>query len=64
MKNLPLGNQGLAFQAHALQVILFGPFYVRTHDSSRIVSSQVQLGKVLSKGYEDRTWCLYTNSEG
>ena len=21
-------------------------------------------GKVLSKGYDDRTWCLYTNSRG
>ena len=24
------GDQGLAFQTHALQMILFGPFYVRT----------------------------------
>ena len=29
-KNPPPGNQGLAFQTHALQMILFGPFYVRT----------------------------------
>ena len=64
MKNPPPGNQGLAFQAHALQMILFEPFYVQTHSSSRIVSSQVQLGKVLSKGYDDCTWCLYTNSVG
>uniref|UniRef100_A0A7N2M0I6 Uncharacterized protein n=1 Tax=Quercus lobata TaxID=97700 RepID=A0A7N2M0I6_QUELO len=29
-----------------------------------ISSEKVQLGKVLSKGYDDRTWCLYTNSGG
>ena len=29
-ENPPPGDQGLAFQAHALQMILFGPFYVRT----------------------------------
>ena len=32
-KNPPLGDQGLAFQTHALQMILFGPFYVRTQYS-------------------------------
>ena len=26
MKNPPSGNQGLAFQTHALQMTLFGPF--------------------------------------
>ena len=26
----PSGDQNLAFQTHALQMILFGPFYVRT----------------------------------
>ena len=26
----PFGDQGLAFQIHALQIILFGHFYVRT----------------------------------
>ena len=26
MKNLPSGDQGLVFQTHALQMILFGPF--------------------------------------
>ena len=26
----PSGDQGLAFQTHALQMILFWPFYVRT----------------------------------
>ena len=26
----PSGDQGLAFQTHALQMILIGPFYVRT----------------------------------
>ena len=30
MKKPPSGDQGLAFQTHALQVILFGPFYMRT----------------------------------
>ena len=29
-ENPPPGDQGLAFQIHALQMILFGPFYVRT----------------------------------
>ena len=29
-ENPPSGDQGLAFQTHALQMILFGPFYVRT----------------------------------
>ena len=29
MKNPPPGDKGLAFQTHALQMILFGPFYVR-----------------------------------
>ncbi|XP_050240853.1 uncharacterized protein LOC126689696 [Quercus robur] len=29
-----------------------------------IGSGKVQLGKVLSKGYDDRTWYLYTNSGG
>ena len=29
-KNPPPGDQGLAFQTHALQMILSGPFYVRT----------------------------------
>ena len=29
MKDPPSGDQGLAFQTHALQMILFGPFYVR-----------------------------------
>ena len=28
-ENPPFGDQGLAFQTHALQMILFGPFYVR-----------------------------------
>ena len=42
-ENPPPGNQDLAFQAHALQMILFGPFYVRTqhgYGSSWIVSPQ------------------------
>ena len=28
-ENPPPGDQGLSFQTHALQIILFGPFYVR-----------------------------------
>ena len=42
-KNPPPGDQGLAFQTHALQMILFGPFYVRTqhcYDLLQIVSLQ------------------------
>ena len=38
------GDQGLAFQTHALQMILFGPFYVRTQyhfGSLQIVSLQL-----------------------
>ena len=37
----PSGDQGLAFQTHALQMILFGPFHVRTQyhfESLQIVS--------------------------
>ena len=44
MKNPPFGDQGLAFQTHALQMRLFGPFYVRTqycYGSLRIVSLQL-----------------------
>ena len=44
MKNPPLGDQGLAFQTHALQMILFGPFYVQTqhcYGSLQIVSLQL-----------------------
>ena len=29
-ENSPSGDQGLAFQAHALQMTLFGPLHVRT----------------------------------
>ena len=39
------GDQGLAFQTHALQMILFGPFYVRTQyhfGSLQIESLQYQ----------------------
>ena len=42
-KNPPSGDWGLAFQTHALQMILFEPFYVRTQHSCgslRIVSIQ------------------------
>ena len=43
-KNPSFGDQGLAFQTHALQMILFGPFYVRTqhcYGSLRIMSLQL-----------------------
>ena len=41
MKNPSPIDQGLAFQTHALQMILLGPFYVRTrhcYGPPRIVS--------------------------
>ena len=50
MKNPPPDDQGLAFQAHALQMILFELFYVRTqhyYDSLRIVSSQYFFVKLM-----------------
>ena len=40
-ENPPSGDWGLTFQTHPLQMILFGPFYVRTqhsYGSLRIVS--------------------------
>ena len=40
------GDQGLTFQTHALQIILFGPIYVRTQyrfGSFQIVSLQHQI---------------------
>ena len=46
MKNPPFGDQGLGFQTHALQMILFGPFYVRTqhyYGSLQIVSLQMSI---------------------
>ena len=46
MKNPPPIDQGLAFQTHALQMILLGPFYVRTrhcYGPPRIVSLQFVL---------------------
>ena len=41
----PTSDQGLAFQTHALQMILFGPFYVRTqyHFGSLQIESLQQL---------------------
>ena len=42
-KDSPPGDQGLAFQTYALQMILFGPFYERAQHccgSLRIVSLQ------------------------
>ena len=49
MKNPPFGDQGLAFQTHALQMILFGSFYVRTqhcYGSLQIASLHHYLSKV------------------
>ena len=46
MKNPLPGDQGLAFQTHALQMILLGPYYVRTrhcYGPPRIVSLQLVL---------------------
>ena len=40
-KNPPSGDQGLAFQTHALQMILFGPFYVRTQYSYGSLQNRV-----------------------
>ena len=43
-ENPPPGDQGLAFQTHALQMILFGPFYVRPQTVTvryEIVSLQI-----------------------
>ena len=64
MKNPPPGDQGLAFQTHALQMILFGPFYVRAqhrYGSSRIKSLQDRY-----KVYRQQNWkqihnhiCIY-----
>ena len=50
MKNPPPCDQGLTFQTHALQMILFGPFYVRTqhyYGSLRIVSLQLLTWKIV-----------------
>ena len=46
MKNPPPIDQGLAFQTHALQMILLGPFYVRTqhrYGPPRIVSLHIYI---------------------
>jgi len=48
-KNPPSGDWDLVFQIHALQMILFGPFYIRTqhsYGSLRIVSLQYLLEQV------------------
>ena len=37
----PSGDQSLAFQTHALQMILFGPFYVRTQYYFGVVTNRV-----------------------
>ena len=46
-KNPPSGDQGLVFQTHALQMILFRPFYVRTQYSygslqNRVLTPQIK----------------------
>ena len=48
----PSGDQGLAFQTHTLQMILFGPFYMRTQyhfGSLQIVS--LQLAPSMGRAY-------------
>ena len=52
-KNPPPVDQGLAFQTHALQMILLGPFYGRTrryYGPPRIVTLQKQLDRNLKLG--------------
>ena len=56
MKNPPLNDQGLAFQTPALQMILLGPFCVRTqhcYGPPRIVTLQFLFMK----------WRTYTINE-
>ena len=54
----PSGDQGLAFQTHALQMILFGPLYVRTQYYLGVVTNCVlTIGAVCGKGL-----CLGTGS--
>ena len=48
-ENPPPGDQGLAFQTHALQMILYGPFYMRIQPCcglTRIVSLQLVFGNI------------------
>ena len=46
----PSGDQGLAFQTHALQMILFGPFYVRTqYHFGSLQSESLQLAPSVGK---------------
>ena len=40
-ENSPPSDQGLTFQAHALQMILFGPFYVQTQYSYGSLQNRV-----------------------
>ena len=54
MKNPPSGDQGLAFQTYALQMILFGPFYVRPQTVTvryEIVSLQICIDIVFVFGF-------------
>ena len=52
MKNPPSGDQGLAFQTHALQMILFGPFYVRPQTVTvRYEIVSLQLAPSVGKAY-------------
>ena len=47
----PSGDQGLTFQTHALQMILFGPFYVQTQYHFGVVTNCVlTIGAVCGKG--------------
>ena len=47
----PFGDQGLAFQTHALQMILFGPFLRANPTLSRVVTNRVlTIGAVCGEG--------------
>ena len=50
-ENPPSGDWGLVFQTHALQMILFGPFYVRTqHCYGSLQNRVLTIGAVCGKG--------------
>ena len=58
-ENPPPGDQGLAFQTHALHMILFGPFYVWTQTVTvryEIVSLQSTFTMDLSSQKKTFTW--------
>ena len=45
----PFDDQGLAFQTHALQMILFGPFHVRTQYHFWVVTNCVLTVYIIKK---------------